>query len=162
MPVICFHNPNEENGIFSNWYLSDFTVSGRSFSSIEQYMMFKKADCFEDAEIAQKILATNDVAQIKKFGRMVRNYNEHVWSGIRQVVVYEGLLAKFQQNDTLKQQLLETKSSMLAECAVRDLVWGIGLSMTDPNRLDVSKWKGKNLLGYSLMMVREKLRVLEK
>ena len=29
--------------------------------------------------------------------------------------------------------------------------------MRDPNRLDQSKWKGKNLLGYALMMVREQL-----
>lgn len=26
MKVITFHNPDEENGYLSNWYLSDFTV----------------------------------------------------------------------------------------------------------------------------------------
>ena len=54
--------------------------------------------------------------------------------------------------------LLETKTSYLAECAVRDKIWGIGLSMTDPNRLDKSKWNGTNLLGYALMMTRDKLQ----
>ncbi len=34
---------------------------------------------------------------------------------------------------------------------------GIGLSMTDPDRFDRVKWKGQNLLGYALTMVREKL-----
>lgn len=24
--IICFHNPNEENGYLSNWYPSHFTV----------------------------------------------------------------------------------------------------------------------------------------
>lgn len=45
----------------------------------------------------------------------------------------------------------------VAECAVRDRIWGIGLSMTDPNRLERGKWNGQNLLGYALMMVRERL-----
>lgn len=45
----------------------------------------------------------------------------------------------------------------VAECAVRDRIWGIGLSMIDPNRLERSKWHGQNLLGYALMMVRERL-----
>ena len=26
MEIICFHNPDEENGYLSNWYLSDFEV----------------------------------------------------------------------------------------------------------------------------------------
>lgn len=47
---------------------------------------------------------------------------------------------------------------MLAECAVKDCIWGIGLSMNDPHRKDPERWKGKNLLGYALMMVRDKLR----
>lgn len=25
--VVCFHNPDEENGPFSNWYLSEFIVA---------------------------------------------------------------------------------------------------------------------------------------
>ena len=29
--------------------------------------------------------------------------------------------------------------------------------MKDPDRLDIDKWKGQNLLGYALMMVRERL-----
>ena len=37
--MICFHNPEEENGYLSNWYLSEFTVDGIKFSSMEQYMM---------------------------------------------------------------------------------------------------------------------------
>lgn len=30
--------------------------------------------------------------------------------------------------------------------------------MNDKKRYDMSYWKGKNLLGYSLMMVRNKIR----
>ena len=124
MNVICFHNPDEENGYLSNWYLSHFTVNGIDFSSMEQFMMYQKACRFHDEEIANDILHTDNVAEIKKLGRKVHN---------------------------------DTGDAVLAECAVRDQIWGIGLSIGDPNRFERSKWKGNNLLGYALMLVREQL-----
>lgn len=154
MTVIGFHNPDEENGYLSNWYLSGFVLDGCTFSSIEQYMMYRKALLFGDTEIADKILKTNDVAEIKRYGREVRNYDETIWSGIRQAVVFRGLCAKFSQNEELKELLLGTGDSVLAECAVHDRIWGIGLSMADENRKDMRKWRGTNLLGFSLMEVR--------
>ena len=120
-------------------------------------MMYKKAVCFGDKDMADKILATDDVAEIKAFGRLVANYNESYWNGVRQIVVFEGLTAKFSQNEDLKAKLKATDNSILAECAVKDRIWGIGLSMNNPDRLQIDKWKGQNLLGYALMMVRERL-----
>ena len=155
MSVICFHNPNEENGYLSNWYPSPFTVEKKNFSSMEQFMMYRKAICFGDEAVAKNILSTDDASKIKALGRQVSNYDEHIWNGIRQIVVYEGLLAKFSQNEDLKDRLISTGEAILAECAVKDLIWGVGLSMKDPDRLDKTKWKGQNLLGYTLMMVRE-------
>ena len=157
MDVICFHNPNEENGYLSNWYPSTFTLDGITFSSMEQYMMYRKAVCFCDDEVATQILAVEDVAEIKALGRLVSGYDESLWNGVRQIIVYEGLLAKFSQNPELKVQLKGTGKAVLAECAVKDRIWGIGLSMRDSDRLDRAKWQGQNLLGYTLMMVREKL-----
>lgn len=162
MQVICFHNPNEENGYLSNWYPSDFSVGGITFSSMEQYMMYKKAVCFNDEKVATQILETKDASRIKALGRVVSRYNENIWGGIRQIVVYKGLLEKFRQNEDLKEKLLKTGKSVLAECAVKDVIWGIGLSMKDPDRFMIAKWKGKNQLGYTLMMVREELTDLLK
>ncbi len=155
--IICFHNPDEENGYLSNWYLSKFTVSGIEYSSMEQYMMYQKADHFNDKEIAAQILETDDVARIKQLGRVVSGYDDHIWNGIRQIVIYEGLIAKFSQNESLWDQLKDTGDAVLAECAVKDQIWGIGLSMTDESRFDRHKWRGQNLLGYALMMTRDKL-----
>lgn len=158
MNVICFHNPDEENGFLSNWYPSHFSVDDNKFTSMEQYMMYKKAVTFNDEKIANEILSITDVAEIKRLGRTVSGYNDGIWNGLRQIIIYEGLIEKFIQNDTLREKLLETQDAILAECAVKDCIWGIGLSMTDDNRFEMSKWRGQNLLGYSLMMVREKIK----
>ncbi len=120
-------------------------------------MMYRKAICFHDNNIAVQILETGDAVRIKDLGRHVSGYDENLWNGVRQLVVYEGLLAKFSQNDKLQEQLKATGNTVLAECAVKDRIWGIGLSVNDPDRFDRTKWKGQNLLGYALMMVRDRL-----
>ena len=156
--IIGFHNTDEANGYLSNWHLSNFSINGILYSSMEQYMMYQKAMLFNDEEIAEQILSTSNVGKIKALGRSVKNYNDIIWSGMRQIIVYEGLIQKFKQNIELKEKLLDTDNCILAECAVQDKIWGIGLSMKDNKRYDLNAWKGQNLLGFSLMRVRDLLK----
>ncbi len=155
--IIGFHNPDESYGYLSNWYLSEFTIKNITFYSMEQYMMYQKAMLFQDIITAEQILQTSNQGHIKMLGRSVKNYDDIIWNGMRQLIVYEGLVAKFQQNEDLHQKLLHTNDAILAECAVQDRIWGIGLSMTDENRFNISKWRGQNLLGFALMQVRNSL-----
>lgn len=69
--IIGFHNPDEVYGFLSNWYLSDFSIDGISYSSMEQYMMHQKALLFKDSEAAEEILKTEQVGKIKALGRSV-------------------------------------------------------------------------------------------
>ena len=158
MKVICFHNPDEENGYLSNWYRSMFVINDLEFTSMEQYMMFSKATLFNDSEIASRIMKTTDVRRIKELGRRVRYFEEGVWVQNREQIIYKGLYAKFSQNAKLQDMLLKTGDSILAECAVKDKIWGIGLSMMDKRNQDIKEWKGLNLLGKNLMLVRDALR----
>ena len=137
--------------------MSDFEVDGIRYSSMEQYMMYQKARYFNDEQMMEEILKTDNPKEIKALGRKVSNFNNVYWNGIRQVVVFKGLLSKFSQNEMLKEKLKSTGDSILAECSVNDKIWGIGFSMEDDERLDISKWKGQNLLGFSLMIVREQI-----
>lgn len=75
-----------------------------------------------------------------------------------QKVIFLYPKTELEQIKDLKAQLKSTGDAILAECAVKDHIWGIGLSMKDPDRLDVKKWHGTNLLGYALMIVRERVR----
>ena len=87
-----------------------------------------------------------------------KGYNDILWQGLRQVVALRGLYAKFSQNEELKTLLLDTDNAYLVECAYKDLNWACGWHLDDPQRTDISKWRGKNLLGFALMEVREQLR----
>lgn len=156
--MICFHNPDEENGYLSNWFLSEFTVGGITFSSMEQYMMYEKAVLFKDQTTAEKILQTDDVAKIKALGRTVQNFDDKVWTKEREGIVYRGVSEKFRQNPELTEKLKKTGEEIIAECAVKDRIWGIGLSMIDKDRFSIDKWRGQNLLGRILMRVREDIR----
>ena len=77
---------------------------------------------------------------------------------MRQTIVYKGVYAKFSQNEDLKKQLLATGDEILAEAALNDRAWGIGLCMQDPEIYKRKHWRGLNLLGYLLMSVRFELR----
>lgn len=156
--MICFHNPDEENGYLSNWYLSEFTVDDITFSSMEQYMMYEKAILFHDQETAKKILQTDNVAEIKDLGRIVQNFDDTAWVKSREEIVYKGVLEKFRQNPELRKRLERTGEEVIAECAVKDRIWGIGLSMKDEDRFCVERWKGQNLLGKILMDVRKDIK----
>ena len=156
--MICFHNPEEENGYLSNWYLSEFTIDDIAFSSMEQYMMYEKAILFHDQETAGKILQTDNVAEIKALGRTVQNFDDTVWGQSREEIVYKGVFEKFRQNPELRKRLERTGEEVIAECAVKDKIWGIGLSMKDEDRFCVERWKGQNLLGKILMDVRKDIK----
>ena len=114
--IICFHNPDEMNGYLSNWYLSDFYMGGIQYSSMEQYMMYQKALLFEDREIAEQILHTQNVGKIKALGRSVMNYEDLIWNGMRQLIVYQGLVEKFRQNIELKENFGYAESYISRMC----------------------------------------------
>src|SRR5699024_5950803 len=147
-----------ENGYLSNWYLSEFTVDGIKFSSMEQYMMHEKALLFQDQDAVENILQTDNVAEIKAIGRAVQHFDDKVWIKVREVIVDRAVREKFRQNSELAEKLKKTGEEIIAECAVKDRIWGIGLSMKDENRHCIDRWRGQNLLGKILMGVREEIK----
>jgi ribA/ribD-fused uncharacterized protein len=144
---------------FSQWHPARFELAGRQFTCAEQYMMYGKAILFDDAEIAEQILAAAAPRQHKALGRKVRNFSDAVWKANREAIVHDGSRAKFTQNPELRQALLDTAGTDLVEASPFDRIWGIGLSATDPRAENPSQWRGQNLLGKILTRVRDELRV---
>ena len=84
--------------------------------------------------------------------------NTKIWFKTKKEIVFKGNYTKFSQNAELKTYLLSTKGKVLAEASPYDKVWGIGLNIDDEMRFNMTKWRGKNLLGEVLMQVRAALK----
>jgi len=154
---VFFWSEKGRNGCFSQWYKSDFTIGGHQYCCMEQYMMAQKAILFKDTDTLGKILSTTDPRTIKALGREVKEFNSITWGEHKSRIVFEGNLAKFSQNETIKDILLGTDTKVLVEASPYDNIWGIGLRASDATKTNPSDWKGQNLLGFALMQVRDEL-----
>jgi hypothetical protein len=146
------------NGPFSQWYSSKFTSGGVEYVCCEQYMMAQKAVIFNDMERYDMIMESIKPWDHKMHGRMVKGYNDQLWNASKNNIVTSANELKFSQNEDLKKMLLKTNDKILVEASPTDRIWGIGIGIDDPNRFDENKWRGQNLLGKCLMVVRDKLR----
>jgi len=170
-------------GILSQWYKSTFSNNSfvmadsydetnktinaiinpfginQTYTSCEQYMMYIKALLFNDIITADRIINEHDCRKVKELGREVKNFKQDVWDKYKYSIVYQGNLLKFSQNEKLKKELFEVgyPDKTFVECNKYDSIWGIGMSIDDPNIVDESKWKGENLLGKALTEVRRYL-----
>jgi ribA/ribD-fused uncharacterized protein len=154
---ILFYRERDEYGYFSNFYKAQINVDGKSFFCNEQYIMYSKAMLFGDSETANLILACKSQPGIKALGRQVKNFKEDQWVANRENIADQCNLAKFSQHLNLQKLLLETGQAYLAEAAQYDSIWGIGCNPEVGQ--DRSKWNGLNILGVSLMRIRDQLRI---
>ena len=142
----------------SQWYVAPFEIDGKRYICAEQYMMEQKALLFDNIDIAQKIMETDDPSAHKALGREITGFIEDKWNLHKYQFVLNANLAKFSQNQPLKDFILSTGSKILVEASPYDKIWGIGMSASDKNVSNPSFWQGQNLLGIALMEVREILR----
>lgn len=148
----------------SNWHPAEFDIEVNGtmchFHNTEQYFMYMKAIVFGDEEIAKQILADGDPKKVKALGRKVQNYDEQVWNEKRYQVMLKANVAKFSQNEDLKQLLLskEYEGHGFVEASPYDKVWGVHMYESNPDIDDESKWKGLNLLGKVLDETRRIIR----
>ena len=148
---VCFWS---RDSIFSNFYKSPFVVGDKTYSCVEQYVMYQKALLFDDGEKATDIMEADDPATHKALGYQVTNFDLGKWRQEAPKIVMDALQAKFDQHPRLKAKLLETRGKELVETSPSDRFWGIGIRMSDPAVKDKSKW-GQNRLGKLLMELRD-------
>lgn len=161
---VCFlffwgHRPSADGRVtiscLSQWYSCSFVVDGVTYHTAEQYMMAQKAKLFGDFATYQKIMAATNPREYKSLGRAVTGYDDRKWAANRQAIVTTGNINKFSQNKELRDYLIATKDYVLVEASPYDKIWGVGMSRDNPDIIDPKKWRGQNLLGFSLMAARE-------
>ena len=146
------------NGIYSQWYPSKMIIDGIEFNCCEQWMMYNKAITFGDQDSAQKILDEPYPNNQKAIGRQIKGFDRNIWDSVCMSIVYRGNLEKFSQNEELKNELLSTGDKIIVEASPYDQIWGIGMGEYEDGIEDPVNWKGLNLLGQCLMLVRNTLK----
>lgn len=145
-PILGFQG---EYRFLSNFHPSTFTVHMEfdgalypvEFSWNEQYFMFHKD---ENLAYQRKIIWAKTPGECKRIGRTANLRPD--WEAIKDHVMLSGLRAKFNQDDTLAEQLLATGKRYLEETNTwGDRYWGVDRY-------------GKNRLGILLMQVRAELQ----
>lgn len=155
------HTQKQEGQIdkscLSQWYPAPFTLDNVRYPTAEHYMMAEKARLFNDEENLYHVLQANHPGEAKKYGRLVRGFDETTWHAHRYNIVVQANQAKFSQNTDMGIFLLSTNEQVLVEASPYDKVWGIGLMADSPQAQNPAEWHGLNLLGFALMQVRQEL-----
>lgn len=139
---------------FSQWYDAPFVVDGKRYATAEHFMMAEKAALFGDAETEAMVLQAPNPGAAKALGRQVRGFDEAQWIEQRFDIVVRANRTKFAQHGDLRTFLLQTGERVLVEASPVDRIWGIGLAQDDERAQDPNQWRGLNLLGFALMVVR--------
>ena len=145
----------------SNFFPCHFNVDDIDYSSAEQYISYHKALLYDTTDVAAKILHINDPKQQKQLAKRLAKFDQNSWDEHAGPILKSGLKAKFDQNDELMSELLSTGDTILGEACSHDLLFGIGLSLHNPNAMNRSSWRGQNLQGVTLMEIRDEIRRLE-
>lgn len=155
------HTPKRQGTLgaecFSQWYGAPFEVAGVRYPTAEHYMMTAKARLFDDGEREAEVLSAPSPGAAKAVGRKVRGFREDVWTEKRFGIVVEANMGKFGSNPALREYLVGTKNRVLVEASPHDRIWGIGMAVSDSRAENPLQWRGLNLLGFALMVVRQRL-----
>ena len=121
--------------------------------------MSKKATHFGDTAASEKIMATNDPVLQKGYGRdtNIIDFDRKEWDKIKDKLMKEGVSAKFEQNELLKDELVATGDKYLVEANPFDTYWSCGIHLTDKNIGNTDSYKGKNMLGKLLVEIRNEI-----
>jgi len=140
------------------WTLTPFVLNGRLFASAEHYFMYAKARLFGDISAAGRILRARCPGQAYELGNRVRGFHRPLWAARREHLRDEANRAKFGSLPHLAAYMLSTWPAVLVQTGALDLIWCSGLDLDDPYLRRPWQWPGQNLVGFSLMRVREELR----
>jgi len=144
--TIYFYGPKgKPYGCFSNFSPHGFELDGTWWPTSEHYFQAQK---FAGTSYAEEIRRARTPSEAAKMGRRRSHPLRSDWEQVKDQVMLQGDLRKFEMHAGIRSVLLATGDQVLVENAPRDYYWGCG---TDGS--------GQNKLGQILMEVRNLLRL---
>ena len=143
--TIYFYNPREKPyGCFSNFSWHGFELDGLWWHTSEHYFQAQK---FPNHPWSDKIREAKTPKEAAKMGRDRRYPLRSDWEQVKDDIMHQGVLRKFEIHADIRNLLLGTGDELIVENSPIDYYWGCGADDS-----------GKNKLGQILMAVREILR----
>lgn len=145
--TINFYSTKGPYGCFSNFSRHKVKLDGKLWQTSEHYFQAQKFNGVKDGEKHIKdVFKAKGPSQAARIGRDRKRPLRKDWEGVKDEVMFKVCFAKFSQDEHLRKTLLETGDAILVEHTENDSYWGDG-----------GDGSGKNMLGKTLMRVREEL-----
>jgi ribA/ribD-fused uncharacterized protein len=143
--TIYFYTKTDEYGEFSNFSKHGIEVDGEWWLTVEHYFQAQK---FTDEDHKLKIREAYTSKQAAELGRTRKLPIREDWEEVKDNIMFEAVLSKFQTHKDLSELLLSTGDKDIVENAPGDYYWGCG-----------KDGSGLNKLGKILERVRDNLRM---
>ena len=142
---IDFYRAGDAYGEFSNFFSRTIYIDGVSWPTTEHY--FQGLKFTDDPDYMEEIRRAKNARTAASLGRSRAHPLREDWEEVKDDVMYVAVKAKFSQHQELKDLLLSTGEARLVEHTGNDAYWGDG-----------GDGSGRNMLGLTLMRVRDELR----
>jgi N-glycosidase YbiA len=144
MEVVRFYRVDDKYGYFSNFSPHPIRIKGKVWPTSEHYFQGQK---FVGTEHEEEIRMVRSPMIAARMGRDRKRPLRHDWESVKDEIMFEAVRAKFTQHEELRKILLATGDAEIVEHTRKDNYWGDG-----------GDGSGRNMLGKTLMLVREELR----
>ena len=143
-PIYFYSAREQPYGCFSNFSAYGFVAHDVYWRTVEHYFQAQK---FVDyADYVEKIRIAQTPKHAKNLGQTRKLPLRSDWDAVKDDIMYNAVLWKFQTHADIRPILLETGSADIIENAPSDYYWGCG-----------ADGSGLNKLGAILMAVRAEL-----
>ena len=142
MTIYFYSTRQKLYGCFSNFSRHGFELDGIWWKTCEHYFQAQKF-VNTDKSWYEKIAEVKTPKDAAKMGRSRLHPLRKDWEKVKDEIMKQGVLCKFQNNKEIREILLDTKDEEIVENSPIDYYWGCGKDGT-----------GKNMLGKILMEVR--------
>jgi len=142
--TIYFYKEHGPLGYLASYSPHGFYKDGVYWKTVEHYYQAQK---FKDENVRKMIIEATTPKEASKIGRDRNNVLRNDWEEVKNTVMYEAVLAKFEAHLDIAEKLLNTGNEEIVEATVKENYWGCG-----PEK------DGRNEFGKILCQVRETLR----
>lgn len=143
---------------FATTHPTKLIINNVKYRSINQYLQANKAKMFGDLTAYKMIMNSTSAKLQTEIGSMVNGFTSSSWEPRMEKLLILASMYRFEQDQEARGALLETGDAIIVFATPHDRLLGTGMALDDAQITSIESWPGRNLLGYTLMQVRNDLK----